>query len=218
MDVDRISVIIPVRSNYYWLDLCLRGINLCSTYKNYEVVLVDNDSDVCTKEYLSRLAGDIKVVSLDQNCFWSKSANIGIANASEDSEFFLLMHQDTISLAQNWMEIMLHDFNDPAAAISGALVEEIYFGENNVQYPSESCFLTRRKVFEEYGPFDEEFKLVGPSFAYSTACLKGGQKVFVHHEERLIHHYNVLEPFREVQVARKEDFEVLLNKARQLSV
>lgn len=105
----KISIIIPNKDSKSDLKKCIDSI-LKSSYQNYEIVIVENNSR--TKEifdYYDKIQkdkGNIKVVSIKIDKFnYSLINNFGVKNSK--GEYIVLLNNDTKVLSNDWMEEML---------------------------------------------------------------------------------------------------------------
>lgn len=75
---------------------CLHSL-LKQTYKNYEVILVDNGSEDGTAECVKKEFGTkVKVVSLKKNKGFAGGNNEGVRNTSKESKYVMCLNNDTI--------------------------------------------------------------------------------------------------------------------------
>jgi O-antigen biosynthesis protein len=116
----RVSIIVPFRDQVELLRNCLRSLRW-STYRNIEVVLVDNGSaDPRTGRLLARVSAkqDVKLVSRPDSFNFSLLCNAGARAATGDHLVFL--NNDTEVLTRSWLERMLRLLADPAVGVVGA--------------------------------------------------------------------------------------------------
>ena len=76
---DLISIIIRTKNEENWIGLCLRSIK-SQSYKNYEVIIVDNNSVDYTIEKAKSIIHDISICKIDENKP-GKALNLGIENS-----------------------------------------------------------------------------------------------------------------------------------------
>lgn len=115
-----VSIIIPFRDRPELLRNCLRSLRL-STYKKFEVVLVDNGSeDPRTARLLANISAkrNIKLVRCDEPFNFSRLCNLGVQKATGDHLLFL--NNDTEVISRRWLERMLALAADPAVGAVGA--------------------------------------------------------------------------------------------------
>ena len=111
--VDKLVTIILVNYNGYNDTVhCVKSI-LKSTYKNYKIILVDNNSadrDIIRKD--SFLLENTDVIFLDENLGFSGGNNRGIDFAKEkyDPGYYLLLNNDT-EIADNAIEELIKTYN-----------------------------------------------------------------------------------------------------------
>jgi glycosyltransferase involved in cell wall biosynthesis len=113
--------------NYKTFDLtrlCLRSIRKF-TRPSYEVVVVDNDSQDASTEYLRSLKWirliERKDKTNDSSGGYAHAAALDLAMTQVQTEFFVAMHSDTFVHLENWLDKLLALFkNDPQVACVGA--------------------------------------------------------------------------------------------------
>lgn len=116
----RVSIIIPFRDRPELLRNCLRSLR-ASTYRDYEVVLVDNGStDPRTLRLLAKLRTRprYRIVSHPGAFNFSRLCNAGASAAT--GEHLLFLNNDTEVLTRDWLEQLLRIGADPRVGIVGA--------------------------------------------------------------------------------------------------
>lgn len=105
---DKISILIPNKDHVTDLKRCIDSIKSRSTYANYEIIVIENNStDDLTFQYYETLKGDasIQVVTYEGPFNYSKINNFGARHAN--GKYLLLLNNDTEVITKNWMEAML---------------------------------------------------------------------------------------------------------------
>ncbi len=117
----KISIIIPFRDHADLLKRCVFSIVNKSTYKNYEIILVNNGSvKRSTREYLDGLSGNEKIKILDYNKPFNFSAINNYAAKFAKGEFLLFLNNDTKVISENWLEEMIKCFENEKVGAVGA--------------------------------------------------------------------------------------------------
>lgn len=128
-----ISILIPNYEHISDLKKCINSILNRSTYKNYEIIIIENNSK--SKEifeFYKELEKNpkIKVVKLDINEFnFSKICNWGAKFAK--GEFILLLNNDTEVITPNWLEEMLMLNQQDKVGIVGA---KLLYPDDTIQH------------------------------------------------------------------------------------
>ena len=92
----RVCVVVPV-FNRLELTKQFLGYFLQSTYKNYQIVIVDDGSTDGTSEYLQDNHPEVKVLSGDGNLWWTGATNKGVEYALQnDFDYVLTINQDAV--------------------------------------------------------------------------------------------------------------------------
>lgn len=100
----KVSVIIPTRDNVSLLKNCVESIERLTSYRNYDILIVDNDSDdPATVGYLSSTPH--RVIRFREEFNYSKINNFAAGEA--EGEYLLFLNDDTEVIAERWMEEML---------------------------------------------------------------------------------------------------------------
>ena len=103
-----ISILIPNKDHIDDLKKCIDSILDYSTYKNFEIVIVENNStELRTFEYYQELEKDskIKVVTWKGKFNYSAINNYGAGFCS--GKYLLLLNNDIEVITPNWIEEML---------------------------------------------------------------------------------------------------------------
>lgn len=133
-DKPLISIIIPTKDNVKLLKECIESIETLSSYKNYEIIIVDNGSrKEETKKYLKSLKH--KVLYYDKPFNFSSINNFAVTNAR--GEHIIFLNDDTSVISQNWMEHMLEHSAKPTVGAVGALL--FYPNDTSIH---QTCFVS----------------------------------------------------------------------------
>ena len=126
----KISIIIPTKDKIDLLKRCIDSIERKTTYKNYEIVIIDNGSEEqVTQEYLK--ITQHKVIHINTAGFnFSKINNIAVSKI--DTEFILFLNNDTEVISENWLEEMAgYLISDPKIGAVGA---KLIYKDGRVQH------------------------------------------------------------------------------------
>lgn len=128
-----VSIIIPNKDHITDLDQCIRSLYGKLTYKNFEVIVVENNSEEKeTFEYYDKIQkefSDLKVVYWDGIFNYSAINNFGVTYAK--GEYLLLLNNDTEVIAENLLESMLGYCMREDVGIVGA---KLYYKDDTIQH------------------------------------------------------------------------------------
>lgn len=126
----QVSIVIPSYNNAAKLKRCLESIAANSGTVNYEVVIVDNDSEPETRGLLaSELAGPkTKVIYNSVNLGYARASNQGARQAS--GRHLLFLNNDT-EVQPGWLEPLLEGLEDSQV---GAVGSKLLFPDGRVQH------------------------------------------------------------------------------------
>lgn len=129
----KISIIIPNKDYVSTLKVCLKSIIKKTTYNNYEILIVENNSENKeTFEYYKKIDGkdNIKVLYYPEKEFnYSKIINFGVTNSNGD--YIVQLNNDTELLTPNWLEEMLGFAQREDVGAVGA---ELFYPDGTIQH------------------------------------------------------------------------------------
>ena len=128
-----ISVIIPNKDHTDDLELCLFSMTRKSTYRNYEILIVENNSEKEeTFEYYRKLPDRYPKARV---LTWKKEFNYSAINnfAAKEAkgEYLLFLNNDVEILTPDWMEEMLQNCQQENVAAVGA---KLYYPDDTIQH------------------------------------------------------------------------------------
>ena len=128
-----ISIVIPNKDHKEDLKRCVTSILEKSTYTNYEIIIVENNSqDGKTFELYEELketSDKITVVTYEGAFNYSKVNNFGVTFAK--GEYILLLNNDTEVITVNWLEEMLMYAQREDVGAVGA---KLYYADRTIQH------------------------------------------------------------------------------------
>jgi GT2 family glycosyltransferase len=128
-----ISIIIPNKDLTKDLDKCIRSIQTKSTYRNFEFIIVENNStEKETFEYYDKIQKEfdnVKVVKWEKGFNYSAINNYGAQFAN--GEYLLLLNNDTELITPTALEEMLGICMRDEVGIVGA---KLLYADNTVQH------------------------------------------------------------------------------------
>lgn len=108
-DEPLVSIVIPSKDNADVLDTCLRSILDKTTYPNYEIIIVENNSQAPeTFAYYDKISSDhenITVVRYEGEFNFSKVINRGVQESN--GQYLLLLNNDTELITPDWLEDLI---------------------------------------------------------------------------------------------------------------
>ncbi len=114
-----VSIIIVNYNGKSLLEECLATL-MKIDYKNYEIILVDNNSTDTSVEYVKNTYPSITIIKLNDNYGFAEPNNIGAKNTK--GEFLLFLNNDT-KVSPNFIGEMVKEFeHDPNIAICQSLL------------------------------------------------------------------------------------------------
>ena len=128
----KVSIVIPNKDEKETLKKCLESIWQKTTYSNYEIILVENNSTTREiRDYYQELDGKngVRVVYWDKEFNYSAINNFGISYAK--GEYILCLNNDITVISPEWMEELLANCQRPEVGIVGA---RLYYPDNTIQH------------------------------------------------------------------------------------
>lgn len=129
---EKISIIIPNKDEKDTLEKCLRSIREKSTYKNYEILIIENNS---TTEEIFQYYEELKQQEDIQIAVWKGVFNYSAINNYGASlargDYLLFLNNDVEVITPGWMEEMLGSCQRPEVGAVGA---KLYYPDHTIQH------------------------------------------------------------------------------------
>jgi GT2 family glycosyltransferase len=128
----KISIIIPNKDHYKDLDKCINSIINKSSYRNFEIIIVENGSkEENTFKFYKELKEreNVKIIE------WNKSFNYAAINNfavnHSEGEILLFLNNDMEIINPDWLERMLEHVIRKEIGAAGA---KLYYPDNTIQH------------------------------------------------------------------------------------
>ena len=127
-----ISIVIPNKDHVEDLRRCITSIEKKSTWKNYEIVVVENNSvEQRIRDYYKELESDpkVKIVTYEGGFNYSSINNVGVKDTK--GEYLLFLNNYTEVISPDWMEQLLMYAQRKDVGAVGA---KLYYADNTIQH------------------------------------------------------------------------------------
>lgn len=197
-----LSIIIRTKNEERWISQCL-GAVFSQDYKNFEVILVDNESTDRTVEKAKQFP--IQKIVTCKEYRPGKALNLGILEAK--GEYIVCLSGHCIPVNNQWLDKLLQNFSDPkVAGVYGrqepmsftSPVDKrdlaIVFGLDRKVQIKDSFFhnansMIRANLWREI-PFDDQVTNIEDRI-WARALLQKGSKIVYEPEASVYHHHGI---------------------------
>lgn len=210
-----IDIIIPTRDRIDLVKRCVDSIEELSTYPNYDIIILDNDS--AKQESHDYFASTkYRVIPCPGPFNYAKIVNRGVAHSSAD--YVVTLNNDTIVVTPDWLERLVSLASLPDVGIvGGCLLDQDGQREHegivispypqhlrtDTNYPHVDLYsrsvrdvaavtgavqMVERSFWEHLGGMDEELKVVMNDVDICLRSLVEGRYVVFTPDVRLYHH------------------------------
>lgn len=127
-----VSILIPTYEHMEDLKLCITSIKEKTTYKNYEILIIENNSkEEAAFAYYKELEKDSKIRMLywDGSFNYSAINNYGVSYAK--GEYLIFLNNDIEVISENWIQEMLFYAEQKSV---GAVGTKLYFSDETIQH------------------------------------------------------------------------------------
>jgi GT2 family glycosyltransferase/glycosyltransferase involved in cell wall biosynthesis len=183
----KISVIVVTYNNFNFTKLCLESIIRCTSYPNYEIIIVDNASESETISYIRDFKHENSKVVLilnEENLGFAPANNQGARIAKGD--YLIFLNNDTI-VTPGWMYgLYYHLVSNPSVGMVGPVTNSIgneakidvtyekldeinsFAARRAIKYSGETfeikvlalfCSIISHDLFDQVGGLDELYKV-----------------------------------------------------------
>lgn len=192
-----VSIIIPNREHSSDLERCVLSVTERSTYRNFEIMIVENGS---IKEETFRLydrlkeTGFVIVYTWDQDFNYAAINNYAAKHAGGD--FLLFLNNDTEVISSDWIERMMEQAQWDEVGVTGA---KLLFPNGTIQHAGitvEGSTDTSHRYYRFSNNPSRHFKelhVVQNVLAVTGACLLTRKALFIREggfDETLKYYYN----------------------------
>ena len=207
-----VTIVVPTRDRADLLRNCIESIETLSTYKNYSILVIDNDSkEPETKAYLGSLRH--KVIRMPGKFNYSRMINR--ARRETDADYILTLNNDTVVRNHDWIEALLEQGQRPEVGVVGARLvyptgvpqhegiavrhfSERSFAANlragwwatairDVSAVTGACQLIKASVFDSVGGYEESMGVALGDVDFCLRVRKAGYQVIYTPHAQLIH-------------------------------
>ena len=128
----KVSIVIPNKEHLEDLTRCITSILERSTYDNYEIIVVENNS--VSEEiaaYYNKIQENpaVRVITYKGEFNYSKINNLGVSKA--EGEYVLLLNNDTSVITPDWIEELLMYAQRKDVGAVGA---KLYYEDRTIQH------------------------------------------------------------------------------------
>lgn len=174
----KVSIIIPTKDKKNLLKRCISSIEKNTSYKNYEIIIVDNNSGKNeTISYLNSIRHTVIKYNFPFN--FSKINNFAASHASGD--YLLFLNDDTAPIESDWLSEMISIAQQENVGIVGA---KLVYSSNLIQHAG-LVFLESGAGFHPMQGIDSNspgyfgfLNVVRNFSAVTGACLLISKKIF----------------------------------------
>ena len=187
----KVTVVIPCYNDFLYVEQAVQSV-LDQSYRNIEIIVVDDGSDSKTKEVLKNLSDKIDEIITQNNSGVVKARNVGIQKAKgeyiltlDSDDYFepsflqkavkILENDENIGMVTCWLNIRDEDGNKLRVdkPTGGNAFSAMFF--NNAP----ASLLFRKKCWQMVNGYDENLKKGYEDWEYNIAVGKLGWKVHV---------------------------------------
>ncbi len=177
-----ITIVIPTRDHSKTLETCLDSLYSRTSYKNYEVIVVDNGSEEQSSfdlfEKYKKEHSNFKVMRIEMEFNYAFLNNRAVEEAN--GEYIMLLNNDTEIISTNWLERMVGYAMQNHVGAVGA---KLYYPDMTVQHAgvilglgvaSHAYVNARKKEIGLYGRLKVPYNYA----AVTAACLMVSKKKY----------------------------------------
>ncbi|MFW5794317.1 MAG: glycosyltransferase [Bacillota bacterium] len=194
---EKTSVIIVHKNEHEYLNLYLQSIFVCSKNNDYEIIIVDNNSNQeKSKNFLNKIQNykNIKVVFEEEDKSYSNCILSGYNQSDLNSDYLIFSHSDNLILNHTWLDFMiLSFFKNKDYGIMSVGPQMTFSGPSGEkeECPNYNFIFTTRQLFEDIKSNNKLFKTnnVGFILSYFNEMKRRSKKSIMISPLGFLHHY-----------------------------
>ncbi|MEM4325822.1 MAG: glycosyltransferase family 2 protein [Candidatus Pacearchaeota archaeon] len=208
-----VIIIVTFNPNLKILKNCLNSLRNKTNYKNYKVIISDNNSTNGLKELIKEKYKWIDLIENKKNLYWAGGNNIGIKYSIKkyNPDYFFLLNDDTKIIQKDWLTKLVETaesderigivgcnliYPDGSLQHSGGYIKGLLVGVEKepsgikeVDHVMGSAILIKRSVVDKIGLIDEIFTpYLLDETDYCLRAKKAGFKVLCNRNVKIIHY------------------------------
>jgi GT2 family glycosyltransferase len=174
-DNPKVSIIIPFRDKVHLTERCITSILNKTNYQNYEVILVNNQSqEPQTMAYLEEISSHpiIRLLSYDYSFNFSAINNFAVEKSEAD--YIVFLNNDTEVIAPAWLDAMMEHIQREEV---GAVGSKLLYYDNTIQHAgviigiTNSCGHAYRRFPADHPGYFGQLQMVRNCSAVTAACM-----------------------------------------------
>ena len=192
---EKASIIICHHNQPDHLNLLIQSLRLCSKNNEYEIIVVDNNSNEQSKplfEFLNA-TDNIQLIQLDEPVGYTNSLLEGYKYISKDSGYVVFSHSDNVILNAQWLDFLIEnqmDNQNCGGICIGPTVR--YTGPNNKEVvgPNYNFLFSEVDLFNSLQGFKfSNCNNIGSILGYQYQLQQVNKQIVTVSSEGFIHHY-----------------------------
>jgi len=177
-----VSILIPTKNNYKLLKNCIKSIVGKTKYTNYEIIIINNNSnEENILKYLRRINSEPNVFVVTDNQEFNFSAINNKASEKAKGDFICFLNDDTEVISGEWLTEMM------SIAIQkkvGAVGAKLWYPNNTLQHGGVILGIggigshAHKKIPRGNGGYFNRANLIQEFSAVTAACMLVPKKLF----------------------------------------
>lgn len=185
-----VSVIIPCYNDYKYINEAVRSINN-QTHKNIEIIIIDDGSNIPTKEVLKKIEQENVTIIYQKNAGPSAARNNGIRQAKGDfiltldaDDYFesvfiskalnCLKQNNKVGLVSCWIKCFFDNGIVEMFKPKGGTIENFLLQNN-----ASGNTLFRKKSWEDVQGYDEKMRNGYEDWEFNLSVIKAGWEIII---------------------------------------
>jgi GT2 family glycosyltransferase len=171
----KVSIIIPFRDKVHLTARCIDSILNKTNYQNYEVILVNNQSqEPQTIAYLEEISNHSTIRLLNYDYPFNFSAMNNFAVEESEADYIAFLNNDTEVIAPAWLDALMEHIQREEVGAVGA---KLLYYDNTIQHAgviigiTNSCGHAYRHFPAEHPGYFGQLQMVRNCSAVTGACM-----------------------------------------------
>ena len=180
MSSPEVSFVIGTFNSEDHIEACLESVYAQKYNGDFEVIVVDNDSDDSTVDIVRENFPEVKLIILPHSNYGlCEMYNIGFSSAEGE---FIAKLDDDVEVDENWITTILEEFeSEDIGAVNPKIRERdgsVLFDEKGFAQHYKGCSAVfTREMFEDIGYFDEDFFIAREDHEFSYRLISNDYSI-----------------------------------------
>jgi GT2 family glycosyltransferase len=188
----KLSIVLPVYNQLQYTKMTLESLKE-NTYHDYELIIVDDNSDYPTKSFINQISRQCKKLTNNKQEYVTAAWNKGLSHATGD---YIAVINNDITLSKHWDIYLMNELDKKDVWMANPYQTDEGMMEPYGKHERAggidirgTCFMFKKETLKTLGPIPSDLKMWFNDFWLAWQVTEVNKKKSVFVPEAVVHHY-----------------------------